>query len=79
MTKMLISIVKNLFGDNPVSVSPEGGIFDWPDWPASLTRRWRSTMGERKRLFLQILIMTTVSMVVVGITIGVLYKTAFRE
>jgi hypothetical protein len=36
-------------------------------------------MGERKRLFLQILTMTTVSMVVVGITIGVLYKTAFRE
>jgi hypothetical protein len=36
-------------------------------------------MGERKRLFLLILIMTTVSMVVVGITIYVLYGTSFEQ
>lgn len=36
-------------------------------------------MGERQRLFLLILIMTTVSMVVVGITIFVLYHAAFEE
>ncbi len=36
-------------------------------------------MGERKRLFLLVLIMTTVSMVVVGITIYVLYGTSFEQ
>jgi hypothetical protein len=36
-------------------------------------------MGERKRLFLLILIMTTVSLVVAGITITVLYNTALEE
>jgi PAS domain S-box-containing protein len=36
-------------------------------------------MGERKRMFLLILIMTTVSMVVVGITTNVLYRTAFQQ
>ena len=36
-------------------------------------------MGERKRLFLLILIMTTVSLVVAGITSGILYNTAFEE
>jgi heme/copper-type cytochrome/quinol oxidase subunit 2 len=33
-------------------------------------------MGERKRLFLLVLIMTTVSLVVAGITIYVLYGTS---
>ncbi len=36
-------------------------------------------MGERKRLFLLVLIMTTVSLVVAGITIYVLYGTAFEQ
>jgi PAS domain S-box-containing protein len=36
-------------------------------------------MGERKRLFLLILIMTTVSMVVAGITVYVLYDTSFEQ
>ncbi len=36
-------------------------------------------MGERNRLFLLILIMTAVSLVVAGITIGLLYHTAFEE
>ncbi len=36
-------------------------------------------MGERKRLFLLVLIMTTVSLVVTGITIYVLYGTAFEQ
>jgi len=36
-------------------------------------------MGERKRLFLLVLIMTTVSLVVAGITIYVLYGTSFEQ
>ena len=36
-------------------------------------------MSERKRMFFLILIMITVSLVVVGITIYVLYDTAFDE
>ena len=36
-------------------------------------------MSERKRMFFLILIMITVSLVVVGITIYVLYGTAFEE
>ncbi|MGD8255234.1 MAG: GAF domain-containing protein [Syntrophobacterales bacterium] len=36
-------------------------------------------MGERRRLFLLVLIMTTVSLVVAGITIYVLYGTAFEQ
>jgi PAS domain S-box-containing protein len=36
-------------------------------------------MGERKRLFLLVLIMTTVSIVVAGITVYVLYGTAFEQ
>ena len=36
-------------------------------------------MGERERLFLLVLIMTTVSLVVAGITIYVLYGTAFEQ
>ena len=36
-------------------------------------------MSERKRMFLLILIMITVSLVVVGITMGILYRTAFEE
>jgi PAS domain S-box-containing protein len=36
-------------------------------------------MGERKRLFLLVLIMTIVSLVVAGITIYVLYGTAFEQ
>ena len=36
-------------------------------------------MGERKRLFLLVLIMTTVSLVVAAITIYVLYGTAFEQ
>ena len=36
-------------------------------------------MGERKRLFLLVLIMTTVSLMVAGITIYVLYGTAFEQ
>ncbi len=36
-------------------------------------------MNERKRLFFLILVMTTVSLVVAGITISVLYRTALEE
>jgi len=36
-------------------------------------------MSERRRLFLLILIMTSVSLVVGGIAIGVLYRAAIRE
>ena len=36
-------------------------------------------MGERKRLFLLVLIMTTVSLVVAGITVYVLFGTAFEQ
>lgn len=36
-------------------------------------------MGERKRLFLLVLIMTTVSLLVAGITIYVLYGAAFEQ
>jgi PAS domain S-box-containing protein len=46
---------------------------------SNFTRPWRSIMGEKKTVFSLIFIMATSALIVAGITITILYRTAFQE